>query len=132
MAEEGRKEEMNSRQRSRQLWLKEGEANTCFFHLVANGRTRINYILSIKVGTHQHNGMNAIGRAMTDHFRAMTQRGVLNRWRWTGSGASQLTEAQKVDLVRPFVLEVQAAIAGLNGEGALGPDGLPVYFYKEF
>ena len=28
--------------------------------------------------------------------------------------------------------EVQFAIAGLNGEGAPGPDGLPVLFYKEF
>ena len=35
--------------------------------------------------------------------------------------------------VRPFAVEeVQAALAGLNGEGSPGPDGLPVLFYKEF
>ena len=28
--------------------------------------------------------------------------------------------------------EVQSAVEGLNGEGAPGPDGLPVLFYKEF
>ena len=27
---------------------------------------------------------------------------------------------------------MQAALAGLNGEGTPGPDGLPVLFYKEF
>ena len=36
-------------------------------------------------------------------------------------------------MLRPFMMEeVQSAIAGLNGEGAPGPDGLPVLFYKEF
>ena len=35
--------------------------------------------------------------------------------------------------MRPFMMEeVQFAIAGLNGEGAPGPNGLPVLFYKEF
>ena len=27
---------------------------------------------------------------------------------------------------------MQAALAGLTGEGSPGPDGLPVLFYKEF
>ena len=40
---------------------------------------------------------------------------------------------QRDILIRPFTLEeVQFAIAGLKGEGAPGPDGLPVLFYKEF
>ena len=46
---------------------------------------------------------------------------------------SQLTPEQRDSLVRPFTVEeMQDAIAGLNGEGSLGPDGLPVLFYKEF
>ena len=36
-------------------------------------------------------------------------------------------------MVRPFTVEeVQAALAGLNGECSPGLDGLPVLFYKEF
>ena len=48
---EDKKEEMDWGQRSRQLWLKEGDTNTRFFHLVANGQRRMNQILRIKVGT---------------------------------------------------------------------------------
>ena len=63
----------------------------------------------------------------------MTRRGDPSRWRWAGRGASQLTTDQRALLVHPFMMEeVQLAIAGLNGEGAPGPDGLPVLFYKEF
>ena len=73
MANEDKKEEMDWRQRFRQLWLKEGDANTRFFHLVANGRRRMNQILRIRVGTQQHSGPQAMGRALTDHFWVMTR-----------------------------------------------------------
>ena len=36
--------EMDWRQRSHQLWLTAGDANTRFFHQVANGRRRANNI----------------------------------------------------------------------------------------
>ena len=133
VANEDKKEEMNWRQRSRQLWLKEGDANTRFFHLAANGRRRMNQILRLRVGTQQHSGLQAMDQALTDHFWLMTRRGGPSRWRWAGRGASQLTTVQRDALIRPFTVEeVYSAIAGLNGEGAPGPDGLPVFFYKEF
>ena len=93
----------------------------------------MNQILRLRFGTQQHSEPQAMGRALTDHFWAMTRRGASSRWRWTGRGASQLMIDQRDTLIRPFTLEeVQSAIAGLNGEGAPRPDGLPVRFYKEF
>ena len=133
MATEDKKEELDWRQRSRQLWLKEGDANTRFFHLVANERRRMNKITRIRVGTQQHSGPQATGRAVADHFWVMIRRGAPSRWRWLGRGASQLTPEQRDSLVRPFTVEeVQSARARLNGEGDPGPDGLPILFYKEF
>ena len=61
VATEDKKEEKDWRQRSRQLWLKEGDANTRFFHLVANGRRRMNQITRIRVGTQQHSGPQTTG-----------------------------------------------------------------------
>ena len=47
---EDHKREMDYRQRSRKLWLQEGDANTRFFYLAANGRRRPNQIMRLKIG----------------------------------------------------------------------------------
>ena len=44
VAELDLRQEMNRRHRSRQLWLASGDANTRFFHQMANGRRRQNHI----------------------------------------------------------------------------------------
>ena len=45
---------------------------------------------------------------------------------------STLSQAQQRQLTGPFLQdEVRAAIRGLNAEGALGPDGIPIFFYKD-
>lgn len=42
-------EEIAWRQKSRELWLKEGEQNTKFFYKMVNAHKRRNFIISIKV-----------------------------------------------------------------------------------
>ena len=42
-------EEISWRQRSRELWLKEGDKNSKFFHKMANARRRKNFLSSITV-----------------------------------------------------------------------------------
>ena len=132
VAELDLRQEMDWRQRSRQLWLAAGDANTRFFHQIANGRRRQNFIRRLRIGDQVIVDQASMGQALANHFRDFYRRGSPNRWKWTPSTVSALTYAQITQLSRPFAVEeVKAAVWGLNNEGAPGPDGIPVFFYKD-
>ena len=126
------KVEMDWQQLSRQLWLAAGDANTRFFHQAANGRRRANRIECLRMGDRVITGQATIGQALADHFRGFFRRGPPNSWRWTGARASCLSPDEQGSITGPFLVdEVGAAINGLNAEGAPGPDGIPVFFYRD-
>ena len=131
VAELDLRREIDWRQRSRQLWLAAGDANTRFFHQVAFGRRRQNFIRRIRIGDQVIIDQTFVGQALTDHFQNFYRRGPPNRWKWTPTTASTLTPTQKTQLSNPFSIdEIKAAVWGLNNEGAPGPDGIPIFFYK--
>ena len=131
VAELDLQQEMDWRQRSRQLWRAAGDANTRFFHQIASGRRRQNFIRRLRIGDQVIADQASVGQALADHFRAFYRRGSPNQWKWTPSTVSTLTNAQSTQLSRPFAVEeVKAAVWGLNSEGAPGSDEIPVLFYK--
>ena len=72
-----------------------------------------------------------VGHALIDHFRDFYRCRPPNNWKWTPTMASTLTSTQKTQLSSPFSIEeVKAAVWGLNSEGELGPDRIPIFFYK--
>ena len=84
--EEDQKLKMDRRQRSRQLWLHEGDTNTEFFHMSTNGKRRQNQILKVMVGDQEHAGPQLVGQALSEHFCAFSMKGKRNRWKWCGKG----------------------------------------------
>ena len=73
-----------------------------------------------------------VGQAFAEHFRDFYRRGPTNRWRWLATRASVLDPSQQQQLILPFSEdEVKAVLQGLTNEGAPGPDGIPVFFYKD-
>ena len=75
----------------------------------------------------------AVGRALAGYFSQFSKQGPSNHWQWYGSRAAMVSSKQQEVLVRPFTeQEVLMAINGLNNEGAPGPDGFPVFFFREF
>ena len=132
MAEVDLRIEMDWRQRSRQLWLAARVANTHFFHQMSNGRRRLNSIRRLQIGEQVLSDQATVAQAFAKHFRDFYRHEPPNRWRWLATGACVLASCQQQQLILPFSEdEVIATVRGLNNEGAPGPDGIPVFFYKD-
>ncbi|KAM0905250.1 hypothetical protein ACQ4PT_017523 [Festuca glaucescens] len=118
------------RQRSRVQWIREGDANTNFFHLKASARRRKNHITHV-----MHDGIPvAYQQAKLDIFQTFFEdllgtnhprSAALN---FSELGVEQL-DLQEMD--SPFSEdEVKAAIFELHPSKAPGPDGYTACFYR--
>lgn len=119
-----------ARQRSRVRFLGEGDANTAYFHLIARGRKRRNFIPSLTLAGHvmaDHEGME---RGLFDHFSgvfgtAVSRSASIN---FTALGIHPIPlDGLEVDI---GVEEVWNAIKELPPDRAPSPDGFTGKFYK--
>ena len=124
-------EEASWRQKSREIWLKEGDRNTGFFHKMANSHRRRNAINKIKINGRWLTDDNAIQKGIVDEFKGHLSEPGLWRPAFPSISLKELgtDDADSLE-VRFSEEEVSTAIAGLNGEKAPGPDGFPIAFWS--
>ncbi|KAK3199814.1 hypothetical protein Dsin_023229 [Dipteronia sinensis] len=127
-----RKEEQKWRQKSRVKWLKEGDRNSKFFHMMADGRRRRNFI-----GDLTFNGVvvqnpklikEGVLNFFQDHFKNVNwQRPKIN-----GLNFNLLSVAEKEGLEMEFkVEEVWETVNGWDGNKAPGLDELNLNFINK-
>ena len=121
-------EEVSRRQKSRELWLKEGDRNTGFFHKMANSHRRRNSINKIKVNGNWVTEDNA-KKGVVDTFKGL----LFESRGWCLAFPNIPIEVLGVEDAcrledRFSEEEVFAAISSLNGEKASGPNGFPFVF----
>jgi hypothetical protein len=120
-------------QQSRLKWLKEGDANSKYFHSMLATRRRGNAISSVQVDGVTLEGVHPVRQAVFSHFathfkaRAVTRPGVENlRFR-------RLSVVEGSGLTRPFSeSEVKDAVWDCDSFKSLGPDGVNFGFIKDF
>ena len=123
-------ERARRRQASRLTWLKEGDANTRFFHLKINARRRKNHIHTL-----QHNNQILISHeekaaALRQHFSSALG-STTPRPRTINWDAIELPTMDFAGLDLPFTAaEIWAAIKDSLAEKAPGPDGFSGVFYR--
>ena len=124
-------EEVFWRQKSREIWLKEGDKNTKFFHQMENAHRRRNQLNRIKVH----------GRCLTEESEikeevSRTFQGLLTdpgEWKPSIDGLNfeRVEEVDVQRLVKPFLEEeVFEALEGCCEEKALGLDGFSMAFWQ--
>jgi hypothetical protein len=120
-------------QQSRSTWLKEGDANTKYFHSILARRRRGNTISSIQVDGVTLEGVNAVRQAVFSHFEAHFKASSADRPGVDNLVFKRLNLTECGSLTRPFLEEeVKAAVWDCDSFKSSGPDGVNFGFFKEF
>jgi mannosylglycoprotein endo-beta-mannosidase len=130
------REEEYWRQRSRVKWTMQGDANTAYFHAVANGRRRKCAILSLQTPDGPISEKGAIQAHIYNFYRELMgtedpQVLTLVHGLWDTSQCVSLEENCRMAITFTD-RDLDEVLAQTKTETALGPDGLPVAFFKSF
>ncbi|MCH79282.1 cysteine-rich receptor-like protein kinase [Trifolium medium] len=120
-------------QQSRSLWLKEGDANSKFFHSVLASRRRRNTISSIQVDEVILEGVQPIRQAVYTHFASHFKASNVVRHGLENLQFRRLNHLEGGSLTIPFTLEeVKTAVWDCDSYKSPGPDGINFGFIKDF
>ena len=124
-------EEISWRQKSRELWLKDGDKNTGYFHKMANAHRRRNCLRKISINGKMIENEAEIKAGLIDAFKNLIS--APSEWRPSLPDLS----FNEIGLEAASILEevfsekeIWTAISGLNGDKAPGPDGFPLAFWS--
>ncbi|RVX13534.1 Transposon TX1 uncharacterized 149 kDa protein [Vitis vinifera] len=125
-------EEAHWRQHSRELWLKDGDKNTGFFHRMASAHRRYNAMDRIKVNGEWLVEEQEVREGVVNSFQQLLTEDM--GWQADiGSipvGCISLQDAESLET--PFAEnEIHSALMEMNGDKAPGPDGFTVAFWQD-
>lgn len=129
-------EEVYWQKRRSEQWLLKGDANTDYFHKIANGRKRKASILSLEDDSRLITENEELREHITQYYKQLFRREVdasvhLAEDVWVDD--ERVSQQENQALCRPFSLkEIEAAIKRTETNTAPRPDGIPVQYYKEF
>ncbi|XP_024626870.1 uncharacterized protein [Medicago truncatula] len=120
-------------QHSRTLWLREGDANSKYFHAIMSDIRRRNTLSSILVEGNVVEGVSEVIAAVLSYFQNHYQAHEINRHRVDDMNFRRLSVLEGNTLIYPFnEIEVKAAVWDCDGYKNPGPDGIPMDFIKDF
>ena len=124
-------DEISWRQKSRALWLREGDKNTKFFHRVANSNRRNNTIGKLCVDGELTEDHEAIKVHIVNFYQSLYKESGVPRPLLYGLEFISLETEDVQWLERQFdEEEITEVIKGFNGDKAPGPDGFPLSFFQ--
>lgn len=118
------------RQKSRAIWLKEGDKNTKYFHKVANSHRRHNSIRHLSINGELSTDQAAIKEEITGFYQQLYKEDGEFRPLLDGLAFSSISAEEANWVERPFEEEeIFNVVSHMNGDKAPGPDGFPMAFF---
>ena len=124
-------EEISWGRKSREMWLKEGDKNTKFFHKMANSNRMRNCLKKIKVNGIWLSEDQEIQRGVVRAYQNLLPdpggwHPSMNCLEFDRIGVEEAAKLEETFSVE----EVFLALSELNGDKAPGPDGFPLAFWQ--
>ncbi|RVW26396.1 Transposon TX1 uncharacterized 149 kDa protein [Vitis vinifera] len=123
-------EETSWRQKSREIWLKEGDKNTKYFHKMANARARKNFLSKIRINEVTLSSSDDLKEGVCRAYKSLLSEP--GDWRPNINGLifKELGEGLASSLEVVFSEEeIYAALSSCCGDKALGSDGFTMAFW---
>ncbi|XP_062112653.1 uncharacterized protein LOC133823820 [Humulus lupulus] len=122
------------KQRRKQIWLKEGDNNSKFFHASARTRQRRNQICSLRndrgVVVGWEDGLQDL---IVNYFQTLFKSTVMNWDHVVNHITPSITGAHNELMMSPIdAAEVKRALFQMHPEKSPGPDGMTPGFYKKY
>ncbi|GKU92519.1 hypothetical protein SLEP1_g6233 [Rubroshorea leprosula] len=113
------------------LWLKEGDANTKFFHRCVKGRWRRNEVNSIWINGEQLTEVETIKQETAKYFQDLFAEEQWSRPKLDGISFKQISQTDNEILIAAFSeQEIKEAIWNCDSSKSPGPDGFNFRFVK--
>lgn len=120
-------------QKSRIQWLREGDANTRFFHGVVNWRRRSKAAKGISLNGQWEENPGRVKEGVKQFFESKFSESVAEIPNLDGVEFNQISAEDNEDLIAEFEMEeIKAAVWACEGNKSPGPDGYNFRFIKEF
>ncbi|GAU23240.1 hypothetical protein TSUD_172690 [Trifolium subterraneum] len=120
-------------QRSRSKWLKEGDANSRYFHNCIKARHRRNNVVALRTSNGWVEGPIPVREEVVSYFRNHFGNVEWQRPTLDGIEFPRLSQEKADTLTTNFTLaEITEAIKDCDGSKSPGPDGFNFAFIKEF
>jgi hypothetical protein len=119
------------RQKSRVLWLKEGDKNSSFFHRIANSNRNANTIGHLIINGTTSTDQDEIREHIAQFYEQLYTEDGRKRPFLDGIQFSFISDEDAKWLERPFDEdEIAKVVQGCNGDKAPGPDGFSLAFFQ--
>jgi hypothetical protein len=131
-----RLEEEHWKQRGKTRWVLQGDANSAYFHAVANGRWRKCLISIINTPNGPITDQRLIQEHVYEFYRQLLGTNATRGYGLapeTWSGRQRVSQEENIELALTFSeLELENIVMDMKTNTAPGPDGLLVIFFKSF